>query len=334
MSHPLHTLMPFLHTLLLRGLAAFICLLTGCNTGADLPHTAEHDAAVPTITLQGYRFHAQTFGQANKPALIVLHGGPGADHRYLLGLQALADDYLVLFYDQRGSGLSPRVSSQEISLDSYLTDLDAFVDHIGQGRAVHLLGHSWGAMLASAYTGRHPGKVRRLVLAEPGFLDHASLAHLPQGGWPGWTVAWGMARAWLQQWTVAAEGDPYARRDFLLGAMLPLFQAPNTCDGAVPQVDGWRAGSPAFDATVGRMMSDAAYAASLDFRAGVDRFDGPVLFLAGQCSTTMGEAQQRRHMAHFRQARLVTVAQAGHFLFNEQPKASMKVVRSFLGEPD
>jgi pimeloyl-ACP methyl ester carboxylesterase len=48
----------------------------------------------------------------------------------------------------------------------------------------------------------------------------------------------------------------------------------------------------------------------------------------------MGEAQQRRHMAHFRHARLVTVAQAGHFLFNEQPKASMEIVRSFLGEPD
>lgn len=322
-----------LRTLILCGLAAFVCLLTGCGTGTDLPRTAQHDATVPTITLQGYRFHAQTFGQPGKPVLIVLHGGPGADYRYLLGLQALADDYQVLFYDQRGSGLSPRVPAQEISLDTFLADLDAFVDHIGQGRPVHLLGHSWGAMLASAYTGRHPGKVRRLVLAEPGFLDSAALAHLPQGGWPGWTVALGMARAWLQQWTVAANGDPYARRDFVVGAMMPLFQVPNTCDGAVPQVDGWRAGSPAFDATVGRMMSDAAYARSLDFRAGVDRFGGPVLFLAGQCSTTMGEAQQLRHMVHFRQARLVTVAQAGHFLFNEQPEASIQAVRAFLGEP-
>jgi len=271
-----------LRTLILCGLAAFVCLFAGCGTGTDLPRTAQHDATVPTIALRGYRFHAQTFGQAGKPVLIVLHGGPGADYRYLLGLQALADDHQV----------------------------------------------------ASAYTGQHPGKVRRLVLAEPGFLDSASLAHLPQGGWPGWTVAWGMARAWLQQWTVAADGDPYARRDFVVGAMMPLFQVPNTCDGAIPQVDGWRAGSPAFDATVGRMMSDAVYAASLDFRAGVERFGGPVLFLAGQCSTTMGEAQQRRHMAHFRQARLVMVPQAGHFLFNEQPEAASQAVRAFLDAPD
>ncbi len=323
-----------LRTWLLHGLAALACLLTGCGIHNGLPHTAEHDDTLPTIVLQGYRFHAQTFGQAGKPALIVLHGGPGADYRYLLNLQALADDYQVLFYDQRGSGLSPRVPAQDISLDGFVTDLDAFVDYIGQGRTVHLLGHSWGAMLASAYTGRHPGKVRSLVLAEPGFLDSDSLAHLPQGGWPGWAVAWGMASAWLRQWFIATDGDPYARRDFWLGAMLPLVQTPNTCNGAAPQVDSWRAGSPAFDATVGRMMSDAAYAKALDFRSGVDHFNGPVLFLAGQCSTTMGEAQQRRHMAHFHHARLVTVAQAGHFLFNEQPEASMEAVRSFLREPN
>lgn len=323
-----------LRSFLRCSVAGSLCLLAGCSAGDRLPRTAQHDAQVPTITLRNYPFHAQTFGPADKPALIVLHGGPGADYRYLLGLQALADDYRVLFYDQRGSGLSPRVPAQDISLEVYLTDLDALVDHLGRGQRVHLLGHSWGAMLAAAYTGQHPDKVQRLVLAEPGFLDQAALAHLPQGGWPGWTVALGMARAWLQQWTIATDGDPYARRDFLLGAMMPLFQVPNTCDGRIPQVPGWRAGSPAFDATVGRMMSDPAYAASLDFRAGVDRFDRPVLFLAGQCSTTMGEAQQQRHMLHFRHARLVNLPHAGHFLFNDQPAAALQAVRGFLAEPD
>lgn len=320
-----------LRPLLLRGLTAGLCVLAGCS--AELPRTTEHDTALPAITLQGYRFHAQTFGPSDKPALIVLHGGPGADYRYLLGLQALANDYQVLFYDQRGSGLSPRVPAQEIALETFLSDLDAFVDHLGPGRTVHLLGHSWGAMLAAAYTGQHPDKVQRLVLAEPGFLDSNTLAHLQQGGWPGWSVAWGMARAWLQQWAFTTSTDPYARRDYLVGAMLPLFQVPNTCDHRVPQLTGWRAGSPAFDATVGRMMADADYAATLNFRAGVEHFDGPVLFLAGQCSTTMGEAQQRRHMEHFRHARLVTIARAGHFMFNEQPKAALQAVRDFLCQP-
>jgi pimeloyl-ACP methyl ester carboxylesterase len=45
----------------------------------------------------------------------------GADYRYLLPLKALADDYRVVFYDQRGTGLSPRVPADSITLDSFVT---------------------------------------------------------------------------------------------------------------------------------------------------------------------------------------------------------------------
>lgn len=295
-----------------------------------MPRTTERDAQLPSITLGGYRFHAQTFGDANKQPLIVVHGGPGADYRYLLGLQALADDFYVVFYDQRGSGLSPRVQAQEISVETYLADLDAFVSHVGRGRRVHLVGHSWGAMLASAYTGRHPDKVQRLVLAEPGFLDPSTLTTMDQGGWPGWRVVLGMARAWISQWEVTMGDDPYARRDYLIGQMLPLFQAKSTCDGRVPTVAGWRAGSPAFDATIGRMQEDATFASQLNFRHGVETFTGESLFLVGQCSPMIGEIQQRRHMTHFRHARLISIADAGHYMFNDQPAAATQAVRLFL----
>lgn len=313
-----------------RLLFVLACLLAGCTSSVELPLTAAHDAQVPSITLRGYRFHAQTFGDPGKQPLIVVHGGPGADFRYLLGLQALADDYYVVFYDQRGTGLSPRLPAQDISVDAYVDDLDAFVTHVGRGRPVHLLGHSWGAMLASAYTGRHPEKVQRLILAEPGFLDTTTLQNLNPGGWPGWTVIAGMARAWFAQWQVATGGDIYARRDYLIGRILPLFQADGTCDGRVPAVPSWRAGSPAFDATIGRMQEDATFAAQLSFRNGVEAFTGETLFLVGQCSRTIGEAQQMRHIVHFQHARLVSIANAGHFMFNDQPAASMQAVRRFL----
>ncbi|MCB2017681.1 MAG: alpha/beta hydrolase, partial [Hydrogenophaga sp.] len=263
----------------------------------------------------------------------VLHGGPGGDHRYLLGLQALSDIRRVVFYDQRGTGLSPRVPAQAISVDGYLADLDAIVDRVSPGQPVDLLGHSWGGMLASAYTGRHPDKVRRLVLAEPGFLDRTTMSAAMGGGWPGWAFVGGMAKAWLAQWLVEAGDDPHARRDWLIGEMMPLFQASATCDGRVPVLDHWRASSAVFDATIGRMQGDAAYAASLNFHQGVDRFPGPVLFLTGQCSPRIGEAQQRKHMVHFRNARLVNLPAAGHAMFNDQPEAAMGEVRRFLTAP-
>ncbi|NRF70282.1 alpha/beta hydrolase [Aquincola sp. S2] len=300
----------------------------------SVPPTVEHDATLPRVELGGYAFHAEHFGQPDKPVLIVLHGGPGADYRYLLGLKALADDYQVVFYDQRGTGLSPRVPAGSITVQRFIDDLDAFVETFGRGRPVHLLGHSWGAMLASAYTGSHPAKVSRLILAEPAFLDTSTAGVFSAGGMPPLRVMWGFAAAWIGKWFVRTEGDAYARDDWFLLQVLPLTQgADEMCDGGLPAMQAWRFGSSNFQATVGRMMDDPAFARQLDFRKGVDAFQGPTLFLAGGCNRVVGEAHQRKLIGHFAQARLEVIPQAGHFMFNDQPERCLAAVRAFLKQP-
>ena len=317
-------------------LLALVCVagataLWAAQAAAPLPPTLERDPAVPRVELNGYAFHAEAFGPAGRPVVIVLHGGPGADYRYLLGLKALADEYRLVFYDQRGTGLSPRVPAGDIGLQTFIDDLDAFVDAFGRGRPVHLLGHSWGAMLASAYTGRHPGKVASLVLAEPGFLDATTIDAFENRGLPPPGVLWGFAKAWLGKWFVPTQGDPHAREDWFLMQVMPLTQgAGQSCDGRPPRMPAWRFGSPNFEATVGRMMKDPAHARRLDFRQGVEAFRGRTLFLAGACNEVIGEAQQRRLMGHFAQARLEVLPGAGHDMFNDQPEASLAIVRDFL----
>jgi proline iminopeptidase len=303
------------------------------TTGFSVPVTVERDRSLPAIELNGYRFHAETFGDPDRPVVIVLHGGPGADYRYLVPLKALADDYLVVFYDQRGTGLSPRVPAEQITLQSFIDDLDAFVAAFGKGRPVHLVGHSWGAMLASSYAGAHPHKVAKLVLAEPAFLDATTLGVVGSGGWPGFRVVWGFAKAWVSKWFVRANGDPYARDDFFLLQVLPLMQgADELCGGQLPPLQAWRSGSPNFNATVGRAMEDPAWAAKLDFRKGVDAFRGETLFLAGECNKVVGAAHQRKHLSHFANAKLEVIPAAGHFMFNDRPEYSTCVLRAFLAE--
>lgn len=305
--------------------------LLPANARPGVPRTVEHDATLPRMELKGYAFHAEHFGESGKPVLIVLHGGPGADYRYLLGLKALADDYQVVFYDQRGTGLSPRVPAAEITVQSFIDDLDAFVEAFGRGRPVHLLGHSWGAMLASAYTGTHPDKVGRLILAEPAFLDASTIDVFSSGGLPQLRVIWGFATAWVGKWFVRTDGDAYARDDWFLLQVLPLTQgAGEMCDGRLPAMQAWRFGSPNFQATVGRMMDDPVFAKQLDFRKGVDTFQGATLFLAGDCNRVVGEVHQRKLMGHFAHARLEVIPQAGHFMFNDQPERSLAAVRAFL----
>jgi proline iminopeptidase len=301
------------------------------TAGFSVPDTVERNPSLPRVELNGYPFHAEAFGDPDKPVVIVLHGGPGADYRYLYSLKGLSDDHLVVFYDQRGTGLSPRVPAEDITVQGFIDDLDAFVEAFGKGRPVHLVGHSWGAMLASAYAGAHPHKVGKLVLAEPAFLDATTLGVFDSGGWPGMRVVWGFTKAWFSKWAVRTHGDAYARDDFFLQQVMPLTQGEDElCGGTLPPLEAWRFGSPNFQATLGRMMDDPAWAAGLDFRKGVDAFAGDTLFLAGECNKRVGAEHQKKHLGHFRNATLEVVPGAGHFMFNDRPDHCNAVVRAFL----
>lgn len=119
-------------------------------------------------------FHGgQTWYQVNgdlgggRPPLLTLHGGPGSVHNYLLPLTGLlGGDRALVFYDQVGCGNSTRRPDwppQRWTLDLHLEELDALVGHLGLSR-FHLLGHSWGGMLAAEYALRHPDHLASLIL--------------------------------------------------------------------------------------------------------------------------------------------------------------------------
>jgi proline-specific peptidase len=100
--------------------------------------------------------------------LLTIHGGPGATHDYLEPLARLADERPVVFYDQLGSGSSDRPN------DPGLWSVDRFVEELALLRAalgletVHLLGSSWGTMLAVEYLLRTGSAgVKGLVLSAP-----------------------------------------------------------------------------------------------------------------------------------------------------------------------
>src|SRR5262245_28214126 len=95
-----------------RWLCAAIALC-GCldpgEPGSLVPRTVAEDPRPPRIEVAGTLLHAEAFGDPAAPMVMALHGGPGNDYRGMLPLKALADDgYRVVFWDQRGAGLSQR----------------------------------------------------------------------------------------------------------------------------------------------------------------------------------------------------------------------------------
>lgn len=112
------------------------------------------------------------FGSSAVP-LIVLHGGPGACHDYLLPLSDLAPSTPIVFYDQIGNGRSthlPEKNGDEKfwSVDLFMKELDNLLLHLGlNDRPIDVYGHSWGGMLAAEWAGAQPGpsNLRRLVIS-------------------------------------------------------------------------------------------------------------------------------------------------------------------------
>jgi L-proline amide hydrolase len=119
------------------------------------------------VDWSGYRTWYRVVGDldAPRPPLLALHGGPGSTHHYFAPLERLADNgRAVVVYDQIGCGRSSRPAEVSWGLDLFLEELDAVRDGLGLAR-VHLLGTSWGGMLALEHALARPGSLAGLVLS-------------------------------------------------------------------------------------------------------------------------------------------------------------------------
>jgi proline iminopeptidase len=244
----------------------------------------------------------------------------------------------VVFFDQRGAGLSPRVDPEEITLASALSDLDSIVDYYSDGEQVNLVGHSWGAMLASAYLGQYPEKIDHAVLAEPGFLTNdfaekfaeETRIHFSPG------VLYYVLKTKFESLHVRGPDD-HASDDYF-GYQMNMYQGSDhpqagyRCAGGGPEKGGsWRYGARAAESFFQQAV-DADGNFNINFIEGVDGFTNKVLFMVGECQKVIGAEWQRRQMQFFPKAELVIIPDAGHEMFSENPEASISAVREYLNE--
>jgi proline iminopeptidase len=141
-------------------------------------------APIPPPRISGYTgttpvpLYWAEYGRPNATPLLVLHGGPGAHHDYLLPqLLALADDYRLIFYDQRGGGQSKTADRSAITWRTHVSDLDAVIQELSLDPAT-LVGYSWGGLLAMLFAiesaaGRTTSQIAKLVLLDPAPVNRA-----------------------------------------------------------------------------------------------------------------------------------------------------------------
>ena len=102
-------------------------------------------------TTTGTPLYWVKYGRVDAPKLLVLHGGPGADHQYLLPqMLHLGEKFDLLFYDQRGGGRSRSDARIPVTWQTHVEDLTAIVREFGLD-PLSIVGYSWGAMLGLLY---------------------------------------------------------------------------------------------------------------------------------------------------------------------------------------
>lgn len=146
------------------GMLVVAALSVGPNMVAPSPAAAASMKPFTALGPGAVRLHGWVSkARRGAPTLLVVNGGPGFSHLAEPPAGVLAPEFRVVFYDQRGTGLSRTPPRSAFDLPHQVGDLEALRRQLGAER-VDLLGHSWGGLIAAAYAARYPQRVDALVL--------------------------------------------------------------------------------------------------------------------------------------------------------------------------
>lgn len=278
--------------------------------GNLVPKTVVENPGLPSISVNGTLLHAETFGNPDSSMLVFLHGGPGADYRNGLNVKELAENgYYVVFYDQRGTGLSKRHPEKSYTIQLYLDDLAAVIEHYraSPSQKVFLFGHSWGAMLAAAYINSYPDRIDGAIFAEAGgfnkqLLDEYGATSRKLNLFSEVTND----VLYYDQFLTGRENE-HEILDYKMGIASSFSYAEGNDEGIEGPSPFWRNGAAVLQAFV-----DISENEGFDFTPNLQQFDTKVLFIYGENNKSYGLSFAQKEAAFFPNTQITQIDDTGH----------------------
>lgn len=248
--------------------------------------------------------------------LIVLHGGPGMDHTMFRPyLDPLAEDFRVLYVDQRGQGRSERVDPATLSLEVFARDVDLLAQALGLEEFA-LLGHSFGAIVTTWHA-INVGTAAAYVISGGGDSSDKLLADVESSLEAMGEVGGPIADSWEQEKTVETE----EQLKELSRAQMPFHFAGDPPPGYGDDT----VGSP----EVLRHFANAGYG-DFDYTPELGRVQKPTLVIVGEQDRTTTTRAARVLHEGVAGSELVVVPGVGHMSFVEAQGGYLEAVRGFL----
>ena len=309
---------------------AVLSAAAGMAVAPGLANSATAPAADDTgfIPVAGGKVWWRRFGKGKtKTPLLLLHGGPGAGHDYLLPMQALADERPVIVYDQLGCGKSDLPEDEKLyTFARFVEEVDLVRKALGLDRVI-LFGNSWGGMLAIEYlvTGHGQG-VDKLVLS-------GSLASIPQASAGINRLVDNLPNGVGKRIRELEAAGQQASKEYQ--DLVGVFYATHLCRRNPPP--------PEFEATAANLMKSPAYRImngpneftitgvikDWERRADLRLIKTPTLITTGEFDEITIDCSEALHTG-INGSQLVVMPGASHLTMLEQPEAYNAIVRKFI----
>jgi haloalkane dehalogenase len=278
------------------------------------------------LDCDGLRLHYLDEG-AGEP-VVMLHGNPTWSFYYRHLIAGLRDGYRVIVPDHIGCGLSdkPDDSRYDYTLARRVDDLEALLDHLGLDRELTLVLHDWGGIIGMTFAARHPGRIGRLV------VSNTAAFHKPPG--KRFPRALSLFRDSLAGGWLVRGLNLFVRGTTLIGCKTHRLPR-EVRDAYAAPYDSWdnRIAIHRFVQDIPLRPGDRSYEliSWVQDRLGLLQ-SVPMLIAWGMKDFVFDEPVLDEWLRRFSAAEVHRFPRAGHLLFDDEPEAVDRLVRSFLAK--
>ncbi len=268
-------------------------------------------------------FHS--YGQGDP--VILLTGGPGASYLQLEPVAVrLGKTHRAILLEQRGTGRSQprRYDPYTINIGTARGDVIRLMDHLRLKQA-HLLGHSWGGMLAMSFAAFHPDRVRSLILVDSGpFRLDPGLGNIYSANKEArLSEEEKKARAPLMEKWQSGKATEEEAKAYLKWELVPALYDRAKVDELIPVINRG-AGNPG----TGSMLMQSMAQEDADIGTRLGQLTAPIYIIAGAQDPGAFVSYEIKLVAP--KAELHWINQSGHFPMYEQPETFYNILKKVL----